>query len=167
MKEYIPLLVAGAILLVGIGVGVKRGAIRIGVSLLTTIVTFLLVTFATPYVAEGIRKYSPLDEVIQEQTIEAMLENKKEEVSDLESLEIPEEMQAATIQGLDLPKVFKILLLNHNQKETYQELGVTAFGSYVGAYLSNLVIKISAFFNNIYIDLDFVESHHFCVKYYF
>lgn len=145
MRENIPLIVAGMIVLIGIGIGVKKGAIRIGVSLLTTIVTFLIVTFATPYVAEGIKKYSPMDEVIKEQTIEALLGGEEKQEVDLEGLQVPQELQVSTIQGLDIPQVFKILLLNDNNPETYQKLGVKTFGLYVGQYLSNLVIKIGAF----------------------
>lgn len=67
------LITAGIIFLVCIIVGACKGAVRIGVSLLTTIVTFLIVFFATPYVTKAIEKYTPIDEAIQAQVEDAMV----------------------------------------------------------------------------------------------
>lgn len=57
----------GLILLIGIVVGMYRGAVRIAVSLAATVVTFVLVFFLTPYVSQGIEKFTPLDEMIESQ----------------------------------------------------------------------------------------------------
>lgn len=62
----------GIIFLICIVVGISRGAIKIAVSLAATLLTLLLVYFATPYVAQGIAKYTPLDDFIKEQVISTM-----------------------------------------------------------------------------------------------
>ena len=47
--------------------------------------------------------------------------------------------------GADLPDVFKNLLLENNNSEVYQKLGVTTFAEYVSKYFAKLVIEIVAF----------------------
>lgn len=64
---------SGCIVLLGFLIGVYRGAIRIAVSLATTVVTLILVTFLTPYAAKAIIKFTPLDDMIQEQVSSAMI----------------------------------------------------------------------------------------------
>ena len=54
MDNWLVAVVAGAFLL-GLIIGIARGAIKITVSLLATIVTFVLVFFLTPYVSKGIQ----------------------------------------------------------------------------------------------------------------
>lgn len=67
------LIVTGGILLIGFLVGIYRGAVRIAVSLLATMVTLVAVTLATPYIAEAVSKYTPLDDMIQEQISNALI----------------------------------------------------------------------------------------------
>jgi len=59
--------------------------------------------------------------------------------------EIPKQMQIVAIEGADLPDVFKNLLLENNNSEVYQKLGVTTFAEYVSKYFAKLVIEIVAF----------------------
>lgn len=66
------LIATGIIFLICIIVGICRGAIKIAVSLVATLLTLLLVYFATPYVAQGIARYTPFDDMIKEQVISTM-----------------------------------------------------------------------------------------------
>lgn len=66
------LMVTAGIFLACIAIGVYRGAIRIAVSLVATAVTLVAVYFATPYVADAIAKYTPLDEMIKSQVVTTM-----------------------------------------------------------------------------------------------
>ena len=49
------------------------------------------------------------------------------------------------IENADIPDVLKNLLLKNNNKEMYNELGVTTFPQYIGGYIARLVINIIAF----------------------
>ena len=62
----------GVIFLICMIVGLMRGAVRIIVSLLATIVTVVIVFFATPYVTQAIEKYTPVDDMITEKVTGAM-----------------------------------------------------------------------------------------------
>lgn len=63
----------------------------------------------------------------------------------IENADIPESLQETMIKSADIPEVFKNLLLKNNNKEMYDELGVTTFPQYIGAYVARLVINIIAF----------------------
>lgn len=66
------LMTTGVIFVLCIVIGVYRGAIRIAVSLAATAVTLIVVYFATPYVADAIAKYTPLDDMIKSQVVSTM-----------------------------------------------------------------------------------------------
>ena len=81
MDNWLVAVVAGAFLL-GLIIGIARGAIKITVSLLATIVTFVLVFFLTPYVSKGITKMTPAQDVLEtkiESTIAGMVMGDSEE----------------------------------------------------------------------------------------
>ena len=211
------LVVVGGIFLICIIVGLCKGAIKIAVSLVTTILTLVLVFFATPYVAGTIEKYTPLDEMIKSQlastaaefvasqltgeeadagntmdadgvrrvlkaagvseeklkeygiTVEDIVNgnvssedlaqygisgnilaglNSKDEksiVEALDQLEIPKEMQNKAIESVDIPEVYKKLLVSNNNAKVYGKLGAETFPQYVGNYLSKLIINMIAF----------------------
>lgn len=66
------LMTTGVIFVACIVIGVYRGAVRIAVSLAATAVTLVVVCFATPYVADAIAKYTPLDDMIKSQVVATM-----------------------------------------------------------------------------------------------
>ena len=71
------LMTVGIIFLVFIIVGICQGALRIAVSLVTTLLTLVIVFFATPHVAEAITKYTPVDDIIEQKVSEAIVDAAK------------------------------------------------------------------------------------------
>lgn len=67
------LIIVGVIFLVSIVVGAIRGFFKIGLSLVSTILTIVVVGFLTPYVGDALIKYTPADEMIQEKCMELFL----------------------------------------------------------------------------------------------
>ena len=67
------IITTGAIFLICIIVGLYRGAVKIAVSLVATVVTFVLVFFLTPYVSQGIMSVTPLDEMIESQAEQSIM----------------------------------------------------------------------------------------------
>ncbi len=67
----------GVIFFICIIIGICQGALRIAVSLVTTLLTLLIVSFATPYVAGAIAKYTPVDEMIEQKVSAAILDAAK------------------------------------------------------------------------------------------
>lgn len=167
------LLTIGAIFLISIIVGIYRGALKITVSLVTTILTLLIVFFATPYVVKIIEDKTPLDNIIQEyaaaditkavenitgamaeeavangelteEEVEAALAE-AEVAEEVENAEIPRDMQIKAIEMAELPDLFKDLLTENNNTVIYEELGVETFAQYAASYLAKLVVNILAF----------------------
>lgn len=71
------LMTVGIIFLICIIVGICQGALRIAVSLVTTLLTLVIVFFATPHVAEAITKYTPVDDIIEQKVSEAIVDAAK------------------------------------------------------------------------------------------
>ena len=67
------LIIVGVIFLVSIVAGYIRGALKIGLSLISTILTIVIVIFLSPYVADVLQKYTPADEILEEKVVEAFM----------------------------------------------------------------------------------------------
>ena len=191
MEVNILLVIVGGIIAIGAIVGFAKGAVRIAVSLGATILTLVVVYFATPYVSKAIYSLTPIDEMVEQQCIKTMTKaftgeadtnsgfteeqvrgilsaagvseqtleaagitvedivngnvSTEEAEQSIMEAEVPKQMQIAAIEGADLPDVFKNLLLENNNSEVYQKLGVTTFAEYVSKYFAKLVIEIVAF----------------------
>ena len=66
------LIVVAAILILGMIIGLIRGALRIAVSLVATVLTIAIVVFVTPYVSEAIIALTPMDEILENQCVDAI-----------------------------------------------------------------------------------------------
>lgn len=66
------LIVVAVVFFVGIIVGLIRGALRIAVSLVATALTIAIVVFVTPYVSEAIIALTPMDEILENQCLDAI-----------------------------------------------------------------------------------------------
>lgn len=67
------LIVAGVIFLVSIVVGYIRGFFKIGLSLLSSVLTIVIVIYLSPYVAKALAGLTPVDEMIEEKCVEAFM----------------------------------------------------------------------------------------------
>ena len=66
------LIVVAGIIIIGAVVGLARGAVRISLSLIASVVTLVVVFFATPYVSNAVKELTPIDEVIESQCLKMM-----------------------------------------------------------------------------------------------
>lgn len=140
------LIVVGVIVLIGAVNGFAKGAIKILVSLLATVLTIGLVFMVSPLVSEAFKTLTPMDERIETYLHDKIyavipLEIKKEDPEK----EIPRNTQITIIENAEIPDVFKELLLSNNNSEVYEVLGVTNFVDYVVEYLTKEIIDIVAF----------------------
>ena len=63
----------------------------------------------------------------------------------LGEIEIPRQKQIELLEKANLPALFRNGLLENNNSEAYKVLKVKSFPEYVGAYLSDIIIKMVAF----------------------
>lgn len=106
------------------------------------IATLLIVNMAMPNVSVFLRDKTPVLSWIHQGV---------EKVSGLEEAKaaglgngMPAEQRLA-IESLNIPEEIKALLIENNNSEVYQALGVDAFTEYIGNYLSNVIVSLMGF----------------------
>ncbi len=153
-------IVVGIIFLVCIIIGLVRGFVRIVASLAATIAIVVVVTLATPFVGNVIMKVTPIEEIAQKKCAEILLADQSEdnketedniktedniETEDEEQEEYTKEEQITLLENAKIPEIFRQMLLENNNGEVYELLGVTTFVDYVGSYLARMLSNIAAF----------------------
>ena len=149
------LIIVGIIFLVCMIIGYARGFVRIVASLAATLATIVLVTFLSPYVSEMLGNVLPVEKMVEEKAMEILLGNEQientedsegeEEIVIPEEVETSREVQISLIENAEMPEVFRRLLLENNNNEIYQVLGVSTFSEYVVKYLAKLFTDIASF----------------------
>ena len=67
------LIIVGTIFLVCIAVGYGGGFLKLGISMLSTVITLVLVLFLSPYVAQALQKYTPVDDFLEKKVTEMFM----------------------------------------------------------------------------------------------
>lgn len=107
------LIIVGVIFFVGIVAGAVRGFLKIGISLLSTVLTAVLFAFLAPHVGSALAQYTPLDELIQEKIVQAFLpEISAETLAD-------KDLSGTPLQGIPLEDIEKLTKLD------WERLGIT------------------------------------------
>ncbi len=139
------LLVVGAIFLISIIVGYVRGFLKIAVSLAITVASIFLVMTISPHISAWLQESTAIEEAVKNK-LEGMIEMPEGMNAEmLASVEIPREQQIALIEGAGLPGMIRDMLLENNNNEAYEALGVTNFVDYIGAYITKLIADILSF----------------------
>ena len=141
--------ILAAVYLVGMVLyGHYRGFIRLCVSALALVISLVTVRVALPYVTEWLKNDTPVYESIRQGMADAVgLDGLLDGVLDIgegtggNGAGIGERR---TIEELKLPEQMKRILIENNNREVYQMLGVEQFGDYVGGYLADTVVKAAA-----------------------
>lgn len=103
----------GLIFLICVIVGIYKGAIKIAVSLVTTLLTLVIVFFATPFVADLIESKTPVDSMIKDQVMKTMAS-------------VASEQLAGTREGgIDAEDVRKALEAAGVSEEKLEEYGIS------------------------------------------
>lgn len=131
------LIIVGAIFLLSVLIGVKKGFVKIVTSLIATLLILLLTAVITPYVSNAILENTSLEASMQKKCAEIILPQEGDDSS--------RDGQIALIEQSELPPMFKELLLENNNNEVYESLGVGTFVDYVGSYIAKLIADIMAF----------------------
>lgn len=103
----------GLIFLICVIVGIYKGAIKIAVSLVTTLLTLVIVFFATPFVADLIESKTPVDSMIKDQVMKTMASVASEQLA------------GAQEDGIGAEDVRKALEAAGVSEEKLQEYGIS------------------------------------------
>lgn len=103
----------GLIFLICVIVGIYKGAIKIAVSLVTTLLTLVIVFFATPFVADLIESKTPVDSMIKDQVMKTMASVASEQLA------------GAREGGIDAEDVRKALEAAGVSEEKLEDYGIS------------------------------------------
>lgn len=118
--------------------GHHRGFIRLVVSMLALVLSLTIVRVSLPAVTGYLKENTGLQQTISE-SMKKSIGLQAEEGSEMPSV------QRTVIEKLDLPQTMKNALIENNNSEMYQMLGVQAFTDYIGSYLANKILNSVGF----------------------
>ncbi|WP_349673985.1 CvpA family protein [Lacrimispora sp.] len=135
--------IAGVYLLGMVLYGHHRGFIRLVVSIFAMILSLTVVRVSLPAVTTYLKENTTLQQTVSQNIIKAagfaQEQSSGEEISDKPSA------QRTIIENLNLPRTVKSALIENNNSEIYQMMGVQAFTDYVGNYLADTIINSAGF----------------------
>ncbi|MFW6680330.1 CvpA family protein [Lacrimispora sp. AGF001] len=135
--------IAGVYLLGMVLYGHHRGFIRLVVSIFAMILSLTVVRVSLPAVTTYLKENTTLQQTVSQNIVKAaglaQEQSSGEEISDKPSA------QRTMIENLNLPRTIKSALIENNNSEIYQMMGVQAFTDYVGNYLADTIINSAGF----------------------
>ena len=141
MKEFLTqywLSVLIAVYLVGMTLyGHYRGFIRQAVSIVALVVSIAAVNLASPYVKDFLLQSEIVQSAVRS-GIESVLENG---VSLVPEQEEQPSAQRSYIESLELREQLKGILIENNNNEVYELLGVDRFTDYLVSYIMEMIVS--------------------------
>ena len=164
------LIVVAVLLLFCMVTGYKKGLLKQGLILFGALILLWLMSFLLPYTRTAIKEHTPVEIMISER-VERMLQNRIDEMAEekrdetlaqfnidqdklpngdinLPAAKIPaltKSQQTELIEKAQIPAFVKKILLEKNNSEIYDRLGVETFTDYVKTYVTELVVNILAY----------------------
>ncbi len=133
---------AGIYLLGMVLYGHHRGFIRLVVSMLAVVVSLAVVRMSLPTVTGFIKENTTIQQTISDNMKKSI--GLEQEDSAGEESKVPS-AQRMIIEKLELPQNLKTALIENNNSEMYQMLGVQEFTDYVGNYLADMILNSIGF----------------------
>lgn len=128
----------GAYLLAMVLYGHYRGFLKMAVTMTALIFSLIAVRVAMPYVTDALRENTGIHRAIGQ----GLLHMAGADENATDGVELPAQQREA-IERLKLPEQMKEALLENNNTEIYELLGVDRFLDYLGQYLANMVINLA------------------------
>lgn len=135
--------IAGVYLLGMILYGHHRGFIRLVVSMFAVVLSLTVVRVCLPSVTGFLKNNTSLETTISDSMKKSIGLSTSDEASS-GSAAVPS-VQRTVIESLQLPQNIKDALIENNNSEMYQALGVQAFTDYIGSYLADTVLNSIGF----------------------
>lgn len=143
MENWLSIAV-GIYLLAMVLYGHYRGFIRLAVSVVALIAALAVVHVSMPKVTEYLKENTTIRQTLTENMKKASGLGIQEDNGNTADTGAPS-AQRMMIEGLDLPQSLKEALIENNNSEVYDLLGVNAFADYVGSYLADMILNTVGF----------------------
>ncbi len=138
LENWLP--IGAGVFLIGMMLyGHYRGFLRQCVSIGALVITLAVVKLATPYVTDILKDNTQIRDSVAQVLVNATgLEDEGEEA------EITPAYQRLAIEKLNIPQSVKDALIENNNNEVYNLLGVDRFIEYVSSYLAGILINAAS-----------------------
>ena len=131
---------AGVYLLSMVLYGHYRGFIRLAVSMVALVAALAIVHVSMPKVTEYLKENTSIQQTLSNSMKQAAgIGDEEEKDEDVPSV------QRTIIENLNLPQNVKSALIENNNHEVYEFLGVNAFADYIGNYLADMILNSVGF----------------------
>lgn len=131
---------AGVYLLFMIIYGHYRGFIRLAVSMVALIAALAIVHVSMPKVTEYIKENTKIQQTLSDSMKQAVGVEPP-----VQTGESTPSIQQSIIENLNLPQNIKSALIENNNQQVYDLLGVNAFTDYIGNYLADMILNSVGF----------------------
>ncbi len=121
-------------------IGLKKGFVKMALSLFAMIIALVITSAAGPYVKSRLNEYTSWQTNIQT-SIQTSFDGYLEE--QVEAMEPEQENEV--LDKLPIPEVLTGLLKDNNNSSVYEKLGVDTLTGYVSAYLANMIMTAIAY----------------------
>ena len=126
-------------------IGMKRGFVKLAISLLTTVVTLAVVMAVSPYVKTLLTEHTTFRSVIEKRVQPYIGESLGTEGE--KPVETQSDIKASgdQLKRLPVPSVLTEAMSDNHNLENYMQDGVTRLTDYVSNYLTDLVLSAVAY----------------------
>lgn len=132
---------AGIYLLSMILYGHYRGFIRLAVSMVALIAALVIVHVSMPKVTAYLKENTAIQQALSDSMKEVAGLGSSNEIAG----ETPPSAERTIIENLDLPQNIKSALIENNNHQVYELLGVEKFADYIGNYLADMILNSIGF----------------------
>lgn len=139
MGNWLPI-AAGVFLLAMILYGHHRGFIRLAVSMVALIAALAIVHVSMPKITGYLKENTKIQQTLSDTMKEAVGVNRPDQTEDSTP-----SVQQSIIENLNLPQNLKAALIENNNHQVYDLLGVNAFADYIGNYLADMILNSIGF----------------------
>lgn len=124
--------------------GITADSSGLAVSAVSLVLSLGVVHFGAPSVANLLRSNEVVYQAVEDSVTKFI---QKDDEAENEAVDAaPPSVQRSIIEEMELPEQLKDALLENNNSEVYEALGVSSFTHYVSRYLANSLINIISFF---------------------
>ncbi len=120
------------------------GFVRLAVSAVSLVLSLGVVHFGAPCIANLLRSNEAVYQAVED-SVNKFIQTDGE-TTDGAADGAPPSVQRSIIEKMELPGQLKDALLENNNSEVYEALGVNSFTHYISRYLANSLINILSFF---------------------
>ncbi len=119
---------------INIIIGFKKGLLKSIVTIGGLILALYLASHGYHFIAKGLNSIGDIENKISQSIVKTMEINTQEAIN-------TKAQQINTIEGINVPESIKTAILDNNNRDVYEGLGVTEFYEYIAHYIAHMIIN--------------------------